>query len=416
MARVVLIVPSATYKAQDFLAASARLGVDVVVASEHASVLSQAGDGRSLVVKCDDPGAATDSILELDRTHPIDAVVAVDEQGVGIAAMASEALGLPHSPPSAVAATRDKLALRQALASAEVPQAAWAEIGEGDSGGEALAEIGYPCVIKPRSLSASRGVIRADTQAQAEAAIARSRRIVAASGGPEEASLVVESYIPGIEVALDAILAHGQVVPLAMFDKPDPLEGPYFEETIYVTPSRVDPAIQAQVLDVVARAARAVGLTHGPIHAEARIDAERVYCIEVAARSIGGHCSRSLSFGGGVSLEEVVLASALGLKPPPTDPTYPASGVMMIPIPATGAFVAVSGEEAARSIPGIVGVEIAVPIGSEVVGVPEGDRYLGFIFARASSARSVEASLRKAHSLLGIKIDPAPPQGDRQGG
>ncbi|HEY3240967.1 MAG TPA: ATP-grasp domain-containing protein [Acidimicrobiia bacterium] len=424
MARVLILLPSATYRAPDFLAAAARLGTEVVVASDVAQTIDM-GD-RALVLDLADPEAAAAAVVEAAGRHPFDAVVAVDDQGVLVAALAAARLGLAHNPLGAVAATRDKAAMRTALAAAgTVRQPDFVVVAPGARGvpddpgargvpenigadvAAAAAGVGFPCVVKPVSLSASRGVIRADDPAQAAAAGERVRAILAEATGAGDAPLVVERYIDGTEVAVEALLRGGRLEVLAVFDKPDPLVGPYFEETLYVTPSRLPADTQAGLVEAVAGAAHALGLVEGPVHAELRIDAEGLpWLLEVAARSIGGLCSRSLRFGAGVSLEELILRHALGL---PLDPVreQAASGVMMLPIPTAGTLVEVRGQAAARAIPGIEGLELSVLPGRTVRPLPEGDRYLGFLFARAPTPEAVEAALRVAHACLEVVVDPA---------
>jgi biotin carboxylase len=253
-------------------------------------------------------------------------------------------------------------------------------------------------VLKPVGLSASRGVIRADDLDAATAAAERIRAIV---DGP----LLAEEYVPGVEVAVEGLVVdEGRVEILAVFDKPDPLEGPFFEETIYVTPSRLPPETLALVHDLTARAARAIGLTGGPIHAEIRIDGDRASVVEIAARSIGGLCARTLRFGAGIALEELILRHALGLPVDDLERERAASGVMMLPIPRAGVLEAVRGQDEARAIAGITGLEITVPPGRRVVPLPEGDRYLGFLFARADRPEQVEAALRAGYAALDVSL------------
>jgi biotin carboxylase len=323
-----------------------------------------------------------------------------------VAAAASEVLGLAHNPPAAVAATRDKGEMRRRLDAHGVAQPRFALIETDDARARsrvrALDAIGFPCVVKPVSLSASRGVIRADDPAQADAAVARIHAIV---DGP----ILVEEYVPGVEVAVEALLRGGRLEVLAMFDKPDPLVGPYFEETIYVTPSRLAEATCGRVAGLTARAAAAIGLREGPVHAELRLDGDDVRVIEVAARSIGGLCSRALSFGAGISLEEVILRHALGMPLDGLERERAASGVMMLPIPRAGRLERVDGQEAARAVPGVTGLEITIPRGRVVRPLPEGDRYLGFLFARGDTPAAVEAALRAAHARLQVIVTPEAP-------
>jgi biotin carboxylase len=383
---VLLLVPTTTYRAPDFVAAAKALGIDLVVGAEDASPIGD--DDHIASVPLDDVDAALEAIDALDRRRGVDAVVAVDDRGIVVAAEAGARLGFPHSPPDAVAATRDKAQMRRRLAAGEVPQPRF---------GPDAGATGFPCVVKPTGLSGSQGVIRCDSPEELDAARGR---IAAFWDGP----VLVEEFVPGVEVALEGLLRDGQLEVLAVFDKPDPLDGPYFEETIYVTPSR----LPAATLDLVAaaseRAARAIGLTEGPVHAEVRIHNGRVWVIEVAARSIGGLCARTLRFGAGISLEEVILRHAVGLPLDGLARETAAAGVMMLPIERRGTLVEVRGREDALAVPGVVGLEITIPPGREVVPLPEGDRYLGFLFARGQDPARVEATLRAAAACIDMVV------------
>ena len=393
MRRVVLVLPTGTYRAPDFVRAAAALGAEVVVASDREQVLAA---DRALVVDLDDPAGTAGAVAGIDRRLPVDAVVAVDDPGVVVAAEAAATLGLPHNPPEAVVATRDKSRLRAALAAAEVPQPAFALVD-----GDDLPDLALPWVVKPLGGSGSTGVIRVDRRADAPEVLARVRRIV----GDERAPVLVEGFVAGAEVAVEGLLRAGQLEVLAVFDKPDASDGPFFEETIYVTPSRHPADELAELHRLVQRACGALGLREGPIHAEARIGDHGPVLLEVAARSIGGLCARTLRFGAGVSLEELILRHALGM---PTDGLVRqdgASGVLMLPIPRSGTLREVAGQDEARAVPGVVGLEITVAAGREVRALPEGDRYLGFLFARADTPAEVEAALRAGWNRLQIVID-----------
>ena len=404
--RVLLVLPSATYRAPDFIDAAARLGVEVVVASEHRQALSREMGDRALTIPLRQPDMAADAIAKLSERTPLDAIVAVDDGGTRAAALASERLGLRGNPPAAVAAARDKAAMRAAFARAGVPQPEHRVVGGGDDVAAAATEIGFPCVVKPLTLSGSRGVIRADDAAAAGAAAERIRAILADAGEDPAGALLVERFVPGDEVALEGLMRGGRLEVLALFDKPDPLEGPYFEETIYVTPSRLPEDVATRVEETAARAAEALGLREGPVHAELRVDGGEVTMLELAARSIGGLCARSLRFGLGLSLEEVILRHALGLPLDHLRREEMASGVMMLPIPRAGTLREVRGQDAARAIGGIAGVEISIAPGRPVRPLPEGDRYLGFIFAKGETPEEVEAALRAAHGALDVVIEP----------
>jgi biotin carboxylase len=294
--------------------------------------------------------------------------------------------------------------MREAFAAAGVPQPRFAVVHPGDEVAALAGEVGLPCVVKPVSLSAGRGVIRAEDGEAAGAAARRIRAMMSEADEDPNGRLLVEAYVPGGEVAVEGLLRGGQLDVLAVFDKPDPLEGPYFEETIYVTPSRLPASTLVRIERATGDAAAALGLVEGPIHAELRVDDDQLTVLELAARSIGGLCSRSLRFGLGTSLEELILRHALGLSLRGLRREAAASGVMMIPIPRAGTLEQVGGQDEARAVRGIVGVELSVHPGRPVRPLPEGDRYLGFLFARAETPAAVEAALREAHRCLDIVI------------
>jgi biotin carboxylase len=401
MARLLLVLPTGTYRAADFLVAARALGVEVVLASERRLV--SLGDAQ-LTLDLRRPDAAAAEIAAAAKETPLDAVVAVDDQGVRVAALAAERLGLPGNPVEAASLTRDKAAMRRALAAAGVPQPAHRTIGPSDDAAAAAADVGIPCVVKPVSLSASRGVIRANDPRAAAAAAARVRSILAEAGEDPDGTLLIERYVPGAEVAVEGLLRAGALDPLAIFDKPDPLEGPYFEETILVTPSRLPDDTVSAVIRTTADACAALGLREGPVHAELRVHRGHVWVLELAARSIGGLCSRSLRFGLGVSLEELILRHALGLPLGDLRRDAAASGVMMLPIARAGVLHEVRGQEEARAVPGISGLEISIGRDRPVRPLPEGNRYLGFLFARGETPAQVEHALRAAHARLEIDI------------
>lgn len=410
-ARVVLVLPSTTYRATDFLEAARSLGAEVVVASDGSQAMRATMGAGALTVPVDDPDRAGDRIAAHAETGPIDAVIGVDDRGVRAATAAALRLGLAHNPPDAVTAAARKDRQRTAFAAAGVPQPEFVIVGGTDDVAAAAQRVGVPCVVKPTSRSGSQGVLRADTAAEAVEAAARTRAIVAAAGDDPDQPLLVEAFAPGAEVAVEGLLRRGALEVLAVFDKPDHPDGPTFEETVYVTPSRLPDAALTRLEAVVADAAAALGLSEGPIHAEARVDPDtgEVAVLELAARSIGGLCSRALRFGAGVSLEELVVRHALGLDADPADRPRRelfAAGVLMLPIPERGVLEGVEGVDDARALPGVAGVEINIGPGQEVVPVPDGDRYLGFAFARGPTPADVAASLRAVQDTVRVRVRP----------
>ena len=410
MLRLLLLIPTTTYRTEDFVQAATKLDVEMVVASERPNVLESALPDNLLTLDFGDPGKAARTVAEFARRHRIDAVVPVDDRTTVVGAAIAERLGLRSSPLEAVSATRNKHRMRDAFARAGVRSPHFTLLDVSDDPEDAASRANYPCVLKPTILAGSRGVIRADDPA---AFVEAFRRIAAILHAPETASLgdgatdiLVEDFIPGREVALEGLLVGGELHVLALFDKPDPLDGPYFEETIYVTPSRLPADVQSAIGAETRWAARALGLTEGPVHAELRVNEKGPWVVEVAARTIGGLCSRTLRFGAGLSLEELVIRHALGIELDSLERERRPAGVMMVPIPRGGVLRAVRGREAALAVPGIEDVTISAHVGQELIPLPEGSRYLGFIFARAESPEAVEAALRTAHERLAFDVDP----------
>ena len=401
MKTVVIVAGCESYRIQDFVEAAAVLRLRTLVASDAES--PAAVDGF-IKVDLDDHFAAAATIAE--EASGADAVVAADDSGVIVAAHAAGLMGLAHNPLFAAAATRDKLAMREALAAANLSQPAFL-VGPAQEAAQLGARLGYPVVIKPRRLSASRGVIRANSTAEASAAAERASEIALSAGHDPADGLLVEKYVPGVEIAIEGLLNNGELEVLAVIDKPIPLEGPYFAETVFVTPSRLPTDTIRAATSLVAAGCHALGLESGPVHAEVRVPTTgEPKLIEIAARTIGGLCGRSLAFGLlGETLETVVLRGAIGEPTPETKPARPASGVLMLPVENGGILNGIEGIETVQALPGIRSVDMTVTTGTRVEALPEADRYLGFVFAAGESAAEVEDSLREAAALLTVIID-----------
>ena len=411
MPRLMLLLPTRTYRAHDFMEAADRLGVDVVVGSERKQALADQVPGRLVVLDFRDNEKSTQAILEFSQDYPIDGILAVDDDTAILGAMASEALNLPHNPVSAVSATRNKHRLRMILAQAGLLTPPFSLFSIHDDPTDAAYRVPFPCVVKPLCLSASRGVIRANTPDEFEVAFRRLSRLLQTPDVVDRRDklaeqILVEGYIPGKEVAVEGMLVNGELTVLALFDKPDPLDGPYFEETLYITPSRLPASVQEQIATCTAQTAKAIGLQEGPVHAELRVNDLGAWLIEIAARSIGGLCSRTLRFGTGLSLEELILLNATGADVGMYTRERQAAGVMMLPIPIGGTLIGIHGQDEARQVPGIEELDMTIRLGQEVVPLPEGAQYLGFLFARAETPDQVERALRDAHRLLRFTIDP----------
>jgi biotin carboxylase len=402
--RVLLLTPARSYRTADFMLAATKTGLDLTVASDGALPV---GDRPVITVRPGDPERAAERIVS--RCGPVDAVVAADAPMLLLAAAVADRLGLPHNPAAAVLAAAGKARQRQLWAAAGVPQPRFEIIpahASGDAIRQAAAAAGFPCVIKAVSLSASQGVLRADDADQAVQAAARIRRILSTARQDAAGPLLAEEYLPGPELSIDGLIGDGNLTPLAIFDKPATPEGPTFEETLLVTPSRLPRYVIADAVRTAGRAARVLGLRTGPVHAELRVTGTGAAMLELAARSIGGLCSRALQFPGGQSLEELILASTLGAPLPSRGHPIPrSSGVFMLPVPRAGVLRSVEGRADADAVPGITGVTITIPRGRHVRPLPDGDQYLGFVFAEAGTPDEVEKALTTASQRLRAVID-----------
>ena len=409
------MLPTTTYRTAAFVEAARQIGVELTVASEQPSTLEAANPAGLLTLDFEQPERAADAVRVFAKQYPVNGVVGVDDRTALVAAAVATKLRLKGNPVHAAVAASDKYLQRELLAKATVPIPRFVLRNLEEDPVTIAKSISYPCVLKPVRLSASRGVIRADNAHSFVSAHGRLRAILAdpetaAACGDRARQYLIEEFIPGYEVALEGLVVNRRLHVLAVFDKPDPLDGPFFEETIYVTPSSVPAELQTAIRDCADRAVRALGITDGPIHAELRYNERGPWLIELAARPIGGRCSAVLRFGdNGVSLEEIILRHALGMPIPSLQRQRLAAGVMMIPIPGAGILQEVSGIDAAKAVPLIEDIQITAHPGERLVPFPEGSRYPGFIFARGETPAVVETALREAHSRLRFTLLPPPP-------
>jgi biotin carboxylase len=407
VARLLLFASTTGYQIRVFAEAAERLGVDLTLATDRCHVLEDPWGDRAIPVRFDDLPGTPPAYIEALHGRQFDAVAAVGDSPAVLAAEVAESLGIPFHPPHAARACRDKYLARRLFQAAGLPVPQFFRVPLNDGPDAAARRAPYPCVLKPLGLSASRGVIRANHPDEFHLAFARIKTLLARERHSQY--LQVEAYIPGREFAVEGIVTRGIPRILAVFDKPDPLEGPFFEETIYVTPSRESAAAQHRLCASVQQAVSALGLHHGPFHAELRCNEDGVWMLEVAARPIGGLCSKALRFGAGMPLEELVLRHAIGEDVAGLPLADAASGVMMIPIPRGGWYEGAAGVDHARAVPGVDDVAITAKVGQLLVPLPEGASYLGFIFARGGGPAEVELALRRAHARLSFHIATALP-------
>jgi len=410
MAHLLLLLPSMSYRGEAFLEAANKVGVSLTVAGDAPPDFLKQSPDSFLTLDLYSPSTAIPTVVEFAKTSPIDVVLGVNDQTAVLASTISEALGLAANSIDSVRAASNKQTMRSLLQKEGLPCPSFIVVRIEERPEDVVKLVTFPCVLKPLTLSGSCGVIRADDRESFQNAFTRISHLLKTFERPEQEvagrQILIEDFIPGIEVALEGLLTKNTFHPLALFDKPDPLNGPYFEETIYVTPSRLPAETQARITESLTKAARAIGLREGPIHGELRINDQDIWVIEVAARSIGGKCSRMLEFGAGRSLEELILLHALGRKLPSFDLTNGAGGVMMIPITQEGVLERVEGQEEAQQIPGVEELVMTANPGDHLIPLPEGKRYLGFIVARGAQPEEVEETLREAHRRLNVVMKP----------
>jgi len=418
MPRLLLFTAKLGYQTRSFDEAARKLGVDLIFVTDRCHQLDDPWGDRAIPVHFESPDAAAYAVLEAVRGQHqnIDGILALGDRPAVAAAYAARGLGIPYNHPAAVEACRSKLRMREVFREAGLRVPWFRSVSLNPMPEPSLLGVSYPCVLKPLSLSASQGVVRANSREEFISASTRIRRLlespeIRATREPHLDQILVEGYIPGREVAVEGLLTDGKLRVLAIFDKPDPLEGPYFEETIYVTPSRLADSRQREIERCAIDAIRAIGLSQGSVHAEFRVNDDGVWPLEVAPRPIGGLCARALRFAPdattpSIGLEELLLRHALGLPGSDWPRERSASGVMMIPVPKSGVLEKIGGEAAARNVPGITGIEITARLHDYIAAWPEGSSYLGFLFASGNTAEEVEQAIRTAHVKLHFELAP----------
>ncbi|HKN77157.1 MAG TPA: ATP-grasp domain-containing protein [Candidatus Acidoferrum sp.] len=421
MPRLLIFTAKLGYQTRSFDEAARKLGVQLVFVTDRCRQLEDPWGDRAIPVHFESPDAAAHAVLQAvrDQHHTIDGILALGDRPAVAASHVARGLGILYNHPAAVEACRSKLRMREVFRAAGLRVPWFRSVSLSPTPEPSLLGIVYPCVAKPLSLSASQGVVRANSREEFITAATRIRRLldspeIRATREPNLDQMLVEGYIPGREAAVEGLLTDGKLRVLAIFDKPDPLEGPYFEETIYITPSRLADVQQREIEHCAVDAVRALGLSQGPVHAEFRVNEDGVWPLEVAPRPIGGLCARALRFAPdaaseNIGLEELLLRHALRLAGSDWPREQSASGVMMIPVPKSGVLEKIAGEDAAHKVTGISALEITARLHDYIAAWPEGSSYLGFLFATGRTAEEVEEAIRTAHAKLHFELRPRLP-------
>tara|TARA_A100001037_G_C15146585_1_gene636588 strand:+ start:2080 stop:3321 length:1242 start_codon:yes stop_codon:yes gene_type:complete len=407
---LLLLMTTSTYRAGAYIDASEKLSINPIIGTDQPDILGHLNPGSSITLDYSKNNLSQQKIIQHIEKFPIKGILAIDEETLILGSMVANSLGLICHSVESVSATRSKYELRKILSEEGLRNPEFKLISSEENPDLISKSISFPCVMKPTFLSGSRGVIRANNKEEFNAAYLRIKNIldepeVLIRGKDEGKMILVEDYIDGIEVAVEGLIVNREFVPLTIFDKPEPLKGPFFEETIYVTPSKLSQSIQKKILKETKNASNAIQLTNGPIHAELRIDSnDNPWIIDIASRTIGGKCSRVIKFLDEISLESIILSHIMGEKIPKIVPMSSSSGVMMIPIPKSGILKEVKGKEEGLKIKGIEEIEITIPLGEKIVQLPEGDRYLGFIFATSDEQENTIKTLKEAHGKMEFTI------------
>jgi len=413
--RILILASKLGYQTRAFTDAAKKLNLEIFFGTDRCHKLEDPWSDGALALHFENPESAAAEVATQMAAKRPDAILALGDRPTATAAYAARAFGILANSPESVEICRNKLRQRETLRRANLPVPDFFDFAMSENLEFVLARAKFPCVLKPLSLSASQGVIRANDESEFREAVLRIRALlespeIQVQREPNLDRILVETYIPGREVAIEGLLTEGTFRAMAIFDKPDPLAGPYFEETIYVTPSRLPESEQRALIDCAARSVAALGLVTGPIHAEFRINEKGPWVIEIAPRPIGGLCARALRFGDEkISLEELILRQALRMPGGNLDREKAAAGVMMIPVPKSGIFERVEGQSDGEKISGIESIIITARQHDYIAAWPEGNSYLGFIFARADTPEEAEAALRESHATLSFALTPRLP-------
>tara|TARA_B100000029_G_scaffold205290_1_gene203248 strand:- start:93 stop:1346 length:1254 start_codon:yes stop_codon:yes gene_type:complete len=407
---VILIIPSASYRTGPFMNAIKKLDLKVLVISDKSQVFSGKYPDNLIIINFNHWKDKSVEISKWAKNNGLKAVIGVDEESIVLAANLSNFLNVDHNSIESVLLTKNKYLMRTELKKTGLCSPWFKIFSIYESSNKIINEISFPCVIKPTFLSGSRGVMRVNTKKELSEGIKTLNELLSLDelrkrGGKQSDYIMIEEYIPGKEVAIEGIVSEGKLTMLAIFDKPELLEGPTFEETIIVTPSVLTKKIQYSLLETLQVVVKALGIVKGPVHAEARINKNGNYILECASRSIGGLCSKVLEFQGGISLEELILRSYLGRNIEKSKLIGNARGVMMMPTEKKGILKEIGGVKDALVVNGVTDLQITVKPGEKLQPLPKGDRYLGFIFAEGNDQEFVINALKNAWSKIEIVLE-----------
>ena len=393
MKKLLLVIPENSYKSNDFVVAAEKLGIDFLIITDSEQVSSKFSD--TVIINKFDAELNKNNLKKLkDVTH----VLPVDHSALKFSGYLVDLLEVKGNKLESINLSMNKYESRKifnSLLDIKVNN----EIIKNIDDVNTFINKNGTSVLKPIYGTASKSVLKINNVEKNKEQIEKLMQDCF------DQDLVIEEYIDGKEYALEGTIINSELKKIVIFDKPVEYKHPYFEESIYITPSELSSEAEKRVVSIVDKACKKIGLEDGPVHVEFKINENQIFIIEINPRMIGGLCSRCLSFGlFKVSLEEIILHAFMNNELKNIELLNNYVGVLMIPTPKSGKFISINKEELEK-IPNISNVEITVPEGSDLLEPPYGDKYLGFAFSQGIDKKTVNESLLTAMNLANPIIE-----------
>ncbi len=393
MKKLLLVIPENSYKSNDFVVAAEKLGIDFLIITDSEQVSSKFSD--TVIINKFDAELNKNNLKKLkDVTH----VLPVDHSALKFSGYLVDLLEVKGNKLESINLSMNKYESRKifnSLLDIKVNN----EIIKNIDDVNTFINKNGTSVLKPIYGTASKSVLKINNVEKNKEQIEKLMQDCF------DQDLVIEEYIDGKEYALEGTIINSELKKIVIFDKPVEYKHPYFEESIYITPSELSSEAEKRVVSIVDKACKKIGLEDGPVHVEFKINENQIFIIEINPRMIGGLCSRCLSFGlFKVSLEEIILHAFMNNELKNIELLNNYVGVLMIPTPKSGKFISINKEEL-ENIPNISNVEITVPEGSDLLEPPYGDKYLGFAFSQGIDKKTVNESLLTAMNLANPIIE-----------
>ena len=387
MKKLLLVIPENSYKSNDFVTSAEKLDLDFLVITDSQQVFGQFSD--TVIIHGFDEELENDVKEKLqDVTH----ILPVDHSALKFSAYLVDLLKAKGNNTKSINTAMNKFESRNIFNSISEIKIQNAIVNKIEDIEIFINENGTS-VLKPIYGTASKSVIKVESFQENKAEVEKLMQDCS------DQDLIIEEFVDGSEYALEGNLINSELNKIVIFDKPINYKEPYFEESIYIAPTEIPDKTQKEIVNLIGKACKKLGLENGPVHVEFKIHNKEIFIIEINPRMIGGLCSRCLSFGlFKTSLEEIALHAFLNNELKSIDLLSNFVGVLMIPTPISGKFISINKNEL-ESIPNVSGVEITVSENSNLLEPPFGDKYLGFVFSQGDSKEKVMESLTLALDL-----------------